>query len=160
MECGEVSGQGAPGQAGTGERGYPVCRPGAECDAAGAVGTASSDHRPGVRGPGAWERVSGRTCGWCWSRVDRAGPAVRAAGSSGRDLYERINMVALEVRQGGFSTKEWFFEVIGILAARSLLRYCEKRTHLPAALWWRKSTPVFVVSAGADAAGCDSHDRA
>ncbi|MGN6370338.1 MAG: sigma 54-interacting transcriptional regulator [Phycisphaerae bacterium] len=35
-------------------------------------------------------------------------------GEFRRDLYERINMVTLEVRRG-FSTKEWFFEVVGLL---------------------------------------------
>ena len=52
-------------------------------------------------------------------------------GEFRRDLYERINMVSLEVRRG-FSTKEWFFEVIAILREVVLAR--EAHTQLPAAL--------------------------
>ncbi len=52
-------------------------------------------------------------------------------GEFRRDLYERINLMTLEVRRG-CSTKEWFFEVIEILREVVLAR--ETHTQLPAAL--------------------------
>ncbi|HUO07534.1 MAG TPA: sigma 54-interacting transcriptional regulator [Phycisphaerae bacterium] len=54
-----------------------------------------------------------------------------ASGEFRRDLYERINVVSLEVRRG-CSTKEWFFDVIGVLRDAALGRHGSKR--LPAGL--------------------------